>query len=62
MTDRPAPSHEEQEAVVANLTKTEAEQLLDWLEANGYDNSRLSCGANGSFEVRFKMPRNAAGT
>jgi hypothetical protein len=38
----------------ANLTKSEAERLLDWLEANGYSQKELLLGEDGSFTVRWR--------
>jgi len=45
-------------ACVHNLTKAEAEDLLDWLEANGYEHLGFRFRADDGYEVRFKMPRN----
>lgn len=39
--------------VVAGLTKTEAEELLDWLEANGIDNRELTQADDQGFVVRY---------
>ncbi len=33
------------------LTKTAAEELLDWLEAHGHDSCPVSCVAGGAFRV-----------
>ncbi len=36
------------------LNKTEAERLLDWLEANGYSQREVSLAKDGSFTVRWR--------
>lgn len=36
------------------LNKTEAERLLDWLEANGYSQRDASLAEDGSFTVRWR--------
>jgi hypothetical protein len=36
------------------LTKEEAEDLLDWLEANGYRRFELDGAEGGGFEVRWQ--------
>jgi hypothetical protein len=36
------------------LNKSEAERLLDWLEANGYSQREVSLGKDGSFTVRWR--------
>jgi hypothetical protein len=38
---------------VSGLTKAEAEELLDWLEANGYLGSQLAYAADGGFTVSY---------
>jgi CheY-like chemotaxis protein len=38
----------------AGLTKAEAERLLDWLEANGYQGRELRHEEGGTFEVRWR--------
>jgi hypothetical protein len=50
----------ERTAIVRALTKTEAEELLDWLEANGYENSEVAHRPDEGFEVRFRMGRRRA--
>ncbi|HEV3260166.1 MAG TPA: hypothetical protein VG013_25140 [Gemmataceae bacterium] len=37
----------------SGLTKTEAEELLDWLEANGHRDMRLSYQAGNGFTVEY---------
>ncbi|HEY8506544.1 MAG TPA: hypothetical protein VIL46_18320 [Gemmataceae bacterium] len=39
---------------VKDLNKTEAEQLLDWLEANGLCRRTVSFQADGKFLVRWR--------
>ncbi len=39
---------------VSGLTKSEAEQLLDWLEANGHQRAELTCPDERSFTVRWQ--------
>ena len=41
-------------ALVAGLTKGEAEDLLDWLEANGYQQRELSYNDRQGFVVQYK--------
>lgn len=36
------------------LHKSEAEQLLDWLEANGHSQREVSVAEDGSFTVRWR--------
>lgn len=36
------------------LSKTEAERLLDWLQANGYSQREVSLAKDGSFTVRWR--------
>jgi len=36
------------------LNKSEAERLLDWLEANGYSQREVSLAKDGSFTVRWR--------
>jgi hypothetical protein len=36
------------------INKSEAERLLDWLEANGYSQRELSVGEDGCFTVRWR--------
>jgi hypothetical protein len=36
------------------LNKSEAERLLDWLEANGYSQRESSLAEDGSFTVRWR--------
>ena len=35
------------------LNKSEAERLLDWLEANGYSRNEVTLAEDGSFTVRW---------
>jgi hypothetical protein len=39
---------------VAGLAKPQAEQLLDWLEVNGFEQRQVVLGADGSFVVRYR--------
>lgn len=41
-----------QTTLVSGLSKTEAEDLLDWLEANGYEGRQVTIAEDG-FAVRF---------
>lgn len=41
-------------AEVRGLTKQEAEDLLDWLEANGYQHRELNYVTGKGFAVRYK--------
>lgn len=36
------------------LNKSEAEKLLDWLEANGYSQREVAVAEDGSFTVRWR--------
>jgi hypothetical protein len=36
------------------LNKTEAERLLDWLQANGYSQREVLLAEDGSFTVRWR--------
>jgi hypothetical protein len=36
------------------LNKTEAERLLDWLQANGFSQREVSLAKDGSFTVRWR--------
>lgn len=36
------------------LSKTEAESLLDWLEAHGYGQREVSCAEDRGFTVRWR--------
>ena len=36
------------------LNKSEAERLLDWLEANGYSQREATLAEDGSFMVRWR--------
>ena len=40
---------------VCGLTLSEAEDLLDWLEQNGYQERRLQSEADGVFAVEFRV-------
>ncbi len=37
-----------------HLNKSEAERLLDWLQANGYSQREVSLAEDGSFTVRWR--------
>jgi hypothetical protein len=39
---------------VSGLSKAQAEELLDWLEANGYRERELTCTPDGLFTVRYR--------
>lgn len=39
---------------IGGLTKLDAEQWLDWLEAQGCESFGLSCSREGGFTVWFK--------
>jgi hypothetical protein len=41
-------------ARVSGLTLMEAEDLLDWLEQNGYEERSLECNSDKSFAVEFR--------
>jgi hypothetical protein len=41
-------------AWTTGLTRTEAEELLDWLEANGYGERELSFQPEQGFQVRWR--------
>jgi hypothetical protein len=41
---------------VSGLTKAQAEQLLDWLEANGYQACGLSAPTPDGYTVRYRKP------
>ena len=36
------------------LSKSQAERLLDWLEANGYAQREVQCEEDGGFTVRWR--------
>jgi hypothetical protein len=38
----------------AGLNQREAEELLDWLEANGYDRHEVAYAPDGSVTVRWR--------
>jgi hypothetical protein len=38
---------------VSGLEKYQAEQLLDWLETNGYERRKVAVGAGGRMVVRY---------
>lgn len=42
---------------VAGLTKSQAENLLDWLEANGYGDRHVSYTAGKGFTVSYSNRR-----
>jgi hypothetical protein len=47
-------------ARVSGLTLIEAEDLLDWLEQNGYEQRGLLCESDSTFTVEFRIdPRHA---
>jgi hypothetical protein len=39
---------------VSGLGKPQAEQLLDWLEINGFEQRQILMGADESFVVRYR--------
>jgi hypothetical protein len=45
---------------VTGLSKPQAEQLLDWLEVNGFEQRQVVLGPDGSFVVRYR-PRSSRG-
>ena len=51
----PAAATAQERARVSGLTLTEAEDLLDWLEQNGYDERGLVCESEQSFAVEFRV-------
>jgi hypothetical protein len=44
---------QQQSQLVTGLNKSQAEDLLDWLEANGYRNCRVSYKAGEGFTVLY---------
>jgi hypothetical protein len=42
-------------ARLSGLTLAEAEDVLDWLEQNGYEERSLLCEAGASFAVEFRL-------
>jgi hypothetical protein len=59
--DKSSPQNQEISRMDANrwerresLKKSEAERLLDWLEANGYSQREVSIAKDGSFTVRWR--------
>jgi len=46
---------------VAGLTKSQAEELLDWLEANGYRDYHLSYTADKGFTVHYSNNSRSSG-
>jgi hypothetical protein len=42
-------------ARVSGLTLSEAEDVLDWLEQNGFEDRNLLCESGSSFTVEFRM-------
>lgn len=40
--------------ICASLNKSEADQLLDWLEANGYSQREVISTEGGKFTVRWR--------
>ena len=46
---------------VVGLTKSQAEDLLDWLEANGYRDYQLVYTAGKGFTVSFSNSRETSG-
>jgi hypothetical protein len=54
----PLPPHPEKDAegwdFCPRLNKSQAEMLLDWLEANGYMQRELRYEEDGSFTVRWR--------
>jgi hypothetical protein len=51
------PAQQYQPIRVTGLTKSQAEDLLDWLEANGYRDYRLSYTADEGFTVSYSKSR-----
>jgi len=51
----PATAAAQERARVSGLTLMEAEDLLDWLEQNGYDERGLVCESEQSFAVEFRV-------
>jgi hypothetical protein len=51
---RPSGAEEQGWAWVGGLTRAEAEQVLDWLEANGYQDRELSFQPEKGFRVRWR--------
>lgn len=45
------------EGCVTHLSKSQAEDLLDWLEAHHCRDLRLTCDAEGGFAVHFRAPK-----
>jgi hypothetical protein len=45
---------------VTGLGKPQAEQLLDWLEVNGFEQRQIAMGPDESFVVRY-LPRSLRG-
>ena len=41
---------------IGGLTKTQAEELLDWLEAHGCPHATLSLDGDNGFAVRYQWP------
>jgi len=52
---RTAVQDPESETCIGVKTKAEAEDLLDWLERNGYQSVSLSWQAGEGFTIRFRM-------
>jgi hypothetical protein len=52
-----AAAQRQQPIRVTGLTKSQAEDLLDWLEANAYSDYHLSYSAGRGFSVSFSTSR-----
>ena len=50
----PAKAEEPEWLEVGGLGKPQAEQLLDWLEVNGYEQRQIVMGPDESFVVRYR--------
>ena len=54
----PLPAHPEKDAegwdCCPRLNKSQAERLLDWLEANGYAQREVRIEEDGNFTVRWR--------
>jgi hypothetical protein len=53
VTAQPPPEHPSQAVEVAYLDKEQAEQLLDWLEAQGVEHREVSYDPEHGFIVRY---------
>ena len=55
-----APADQPEWLEVGGLGKPQAEQLLDWLEVNGYEQRQIVMAPDNSFVVRY-LPRSLRG-